>query len=76
VNRDRIEQAELSKPEYRAIATPLPDGGYQIDFVNLGSTQTRETSRDAVERLARDFLAMLLDLPVDAFRVTVEFRDG
>ena len=62
-------------PKYHVIATPS-DGGYRIDVVDLGSTQTHETGREAVERAARDYISMLLGVPADRFRVTVEFKDS
>ena len=70
-----VEQADVPMPEYRVVATPC-NGGYQLEFVDLGSTQTRETSRAAVERAAREYLSMLLGVPGDTFRVKLEYRDA
>jgi hypothetical protein len=74
VSDELIEQADMPMPEYHVVATPC-DGGYRLDFVDLGSTQTQESSRKAVEQAARDYLSLLLGVPADTFRVTVEFKD-
>jgi hypothetical protein len=76
VSDELVDQADPPMPEYRVIATPRDDGGYQLDFVDLGSTQTRETSRAAVEQAAREFLSLMLGLPGDRFRVKIEYRDS
>jgi hypothetical protein len=75
VSDELVEQADPPMPEYRVIATPCDDGGYELDVVGFGSTRTRETNREAVERAARDYLSLMLDIPADSFRVTVEYRD-
>jgi hypothetical protein len=69
-----IGQAGRSMPEYRVIATPW-EGGYELDVVGIGSTRTRESDRDAVEQVARDYLSLTLDIPVDSFSLKIEYPD-
>src|SRR5690349_12629839 len=74
MNDELVDQSGVSMPEYRVVATPI-EGGYELNVVDLGTTRTRETAREAVERAARDYLSLMLHLPADKFRVKVEYRD-
>ncbi|HWB35281.1 MAG TPA: hypothetical protein VHA75_04565 [Rugosimonospora sp.] len=48
------------------------DGGYELHIAGLGVTQTENLAE--AEAVARDFIALDLDVPADSFDVVISGR--
>ena len=63
--------ATVSKPTYTAVCRRVGDW-WAIDVPQLRGVHTQTRRLDQVEAMARDAVALLRNVPVDSFEVTVE----
>jgi len=74
VSDQLVEPDDPPTPEYRAIATRW-EHGYEIQVVGAGITQTHEEQPQTVEETARNYVSLMLNVPDDSFRLTVDYQD-